>query len=362
MTKEIVEVKETEENEVKVLTQEDLALIEKRANDIDITDSQSIILFGSETQTEIADFSDTVLEQVRSKDTGYVGDILSSLLVNLEDVDAKSLSEKGGWFSSLKKRAKKLIVRYEKLSSQIDQIVEKLENAQHGLMRDVELLDTLYIKNSDYIKELDIYIEAGKLCLKKANNEIIPELTSQAENTGDALDIQRARDMQANYEKLDKKIGDLQLSRMISIQSMPQLRLIQKNDEVLIEKIQSSLLNTIPLWKNQMVIAITILRQNAALKLQRDVTNTTNELLQKNSEMLKQGTVETAIEAERGIVEIETLKKVNQDLIETVSEVIRIQEEGRAARANAETEIQTMEKELKDNLLNMRKNIREENN
>lgn len=260
------------------------------------------------------------------------------------------------------KRAKKLIVRYEKLSSQIDQIVEKLENAQHGLMRDVELLDTLYIKNSDYIKELDIYIEAGKLCLKKANNEIIPELNSQAENTGDALDIQRARDMQANYEKLDKKIGDLQLSRMISIQSMPQLRLIQKNDEVLIEKIQSSLLNTIPLWKNQMVIAITILRQNAALKLQRDVTNTTNELLQKNSDMLKQGTIETAIEAERGIVEIETLKKVNQDLIETVSEVIRIQQEGRAARANAETEIKTMEKELKDNLLNMRKNIKQEQN
>jgi len=217
-------------------------------------------------------------------------------------------------------------------------------------------LDTLYIKNGDYVKELDVYIEAGKLCLKKAEEEIIPQLNQQAEKSSDALDIQRARDMQANYEKLDKKIGDLQLSRMISIQSLPQLRLIQKNDEVLIEKIQSSLLNTIPLWKNQMVIAITIIRQNTALKLQREVTDTTNELLKKNSEMLKEGTIDTAIEAERGIVEIETLQQVNQDLIETVSEVIRIQEEGRQARANAEKEINTMELKLKENLINIKKN------
>ena len=356
MTKEKSVIVETKENEIQVLSKEDLQLIEQKANEIDITDSQSIILFGSATQTEIADFSDTVLEQVKSKDTGYVGDILSNLLVNLQDVDAKGLSEKKGLFSSLKKRAKKLIVRYEKLSSQIDQIVDKLENAQTGLMRDVELLDTLYIKNGDYVKELDVYIEAGKLCLKKAEEEIIPQLNQQAEKSSDALDIQRARDMQANYEKLDKKIGDLQLSRMISIQSLPQLRLIQKNDEVLIEKIQSSLLNTIPLWKNQMVIAITIIRQNTALKLQREVTDTTNELLKKNSEMLKEGTIDTAIEAERGIVEIETLQQVNQDLIETVSEVIRIQEEGRQARANAEKEINTMELKLKENLINIKKN------
>ncbi len=360
MTNEKVTTEETNKNEIQVLTEADLQIIEKKANEIDITDSQSIILFGSATQTEIADFSDTVLEQVKSKDTGYVGDVLSSLLVNLEDVDAKGLTEKSGIFSNLKKRAKKLVVRYEKLSSQIDQIVEKLENAQHGLMRDVELLDTLYVKNGDYIKELDIYIEAGKMTLKKAETEVIPELNSQAEKTKDALDVQRARDMQANYEKLDKKIGDLQLSRMIAIQSLPQLRLIQKNDEVLVEKIQSSLLNTIPLWKNQMVIAITILRQNAALKLQRDVTNTTNELLKKNSEMLKQGTIETAVEAERGIVEIETLKQVNNDLIETVAEVIRIQEEGRKARAEAEKEIHQMEVQLKDNLINMRKNVKKE--
>ncbi|MBN2878936.1 MAG: toxic anion resistance protein [Clostridia bacterium] len=356
MANEKTALEEVKENEVQVLTKEDLQVIEEKANEIDITDSQSIILFGSATQTDIADFSDTVLEKVQSKDAGYVGDILTNLMVNLEDVDAKGLTEKSGLFTNLKKRAKKLVAKYEKLSVQIDGIVEKLENAQHGLMRDVELLDTLYVKNGDYIKELDIYIQAGKLCLKKAEEEVIPELNVQAEKTGDALDIQRARDMQANYEKLDKKIGDLQLSRMIAIQSLPQLRLIQKNDEVLIEKIQSSLLNTIPLWKNQMVIAITIIRQNAAVKLQREVTDTTNELLQKNSEMLKQGTVETAIEAERGIVEIETLKKVNQDLIDTVAEVIRIQEEGRAARANAEIEIKAMEEQLKDNLIKMKKN------
>ncbi len=361
MTKETVPAEEKVENEIQVLTKEDLQLIEQKANEIDINDSQSIILFGSGTQTEIADFSDTVLEQVKSKDAGYVGDILTNLLVNLEDVDAKSLADKsGGLFSNLKKKAKKLVAKYEKISVQIEDITEKLENAQRGLMRDVELLDTLYIKNGDYIKELDIYIEAGKLCLKKSEDELIPQLNEQAEKTGDALDIQRARDMQANYEKLDKKIGDLQLSRMIAIQSLPQLRLIQKNDEVLIEKIQSSLLNTIPLWKNQMVIAITIIRQNAAVKLQRDVTDTTNELLIKNSEMLKQGTVETAVEAERGIVEIETLKQVNQDLIETVAEVIRIQEEGRLARANAEKEIKEMEVQLKENLLTMKKNQQKE--
>ena len=195
MTNEKVTTEETNKNEIQVLTEADLQIIEKKANEIDITDSQSIILFGSATQTEIADFSDTVLEQVKSKDTGYVGDVLSSLLVNLEDVDAKGLTEKSGIFSNLKKRAKKLVVRYEKLSSQIDQIVEKLENAQHGLMRDVELLDTLYVKNGDYIKELDIYIEAGKMTLKKAETEVIPELNSQAEKTKDALDVQRARDI-----------------------------------------------------------------------------------------------------------------------------------------------------------------------
>lgn len=360
MTKEKVDTQEAAENEIQVLTKEDLELIKQKANEIDITDSQSIILFGSATQTEIADFSDIVLEQVKSKDAAYVGDILTNLMVNLEDVDARNLSERKGWFSNLRKRAKKLVARYEKLANQIDSIVEKLENAQHGLMRDVELLDTLYIKNGDYIKELDVYVGAGKLALKKAENEIIPELNAQAEKTSDALDIQRARDMQANYEKLDKKIGDLQLSRMIAIQSLPQLRLIQKNDEVLIEKIQSSLLNTIPLWKNQMVIAITIIRQNAAVKMQREITDTTNELLKKNSEMLKQGTVETAIEAERGIVEIETLKQVNQNLIETVAEVIRIQKEGRAARANAEIEIRAMEVQLKENLISMRKNAKQE--
>lgn len=361
MTNKKTDVQETKSNEIQVLNKADLQLIEQKANEIDISDSQSIILFGSGTQTQIADFSDTVLEQVKSKDASYVGDILSNLMVSLEDIDAKGLLEKrSGIFANIKKKIKKLVIKYEKLSKQIDEIVEKLENAQHGLMRDVELLDALYIKNGDYIKELDIYIEAGKLCLSRADSELIPQLNAQAKKTSNALDIQRARDMQANFEKLDKKIGDLQLSRMIAIQSLPQLRLVQKNDEVLIEKIQSSLLNTIPLWKNQMVIAITIIRQNAALKLQRQVTDTTNELLKKNSEMLKQGTVETAIEAERGIVEIETLQQVNQDLIDTVAEVIRIQQEGRAARVVAEKEIKAMEKQLKENLINVKKNAIEQ--
>lgn len=356
---EIDAMEQDQKKEIVVLTDADLALIQKKANEIDIADSQSIILFGSGTQTEIADFSNTILEQVKSKDSGYVGDILSSLIGNLQQVDAKKLTEKkGGLFSNIKKKAKKFVSQYERLSKQIDEIVDKLEQAQQGLLRDVTLLDKLYVKNGDYIKELDIYIEAGKMCVKTADSQMIPELTAKAQSTGDPLDVQAARDMQANLEKLDKKIGDLQLSRMVAIQSLPQLRMVQKNDEVLVEKIQSSLLNTIPLWKNQMVIAITIIRQNAALMLQKDVTDTTNELLIKNSEMLKQGSIKTAVEAERGIVELETLQKVNNDLIETVSEVIRIQREGRAARATVEKELKVMEGQLKNNLISMQKQVK----
>lgn len=346
----------SEKNEIQLLTKADLALIEQRASEIDISDAQSIILYGSQTQTEIADFSDTVLEQVKSKDSGYVGEILGDLMVNLEQVDTKKLTKKsGGFFANIKRKAKKFVARYEKLSKHIDEIVENLEVAQQGLMRDVTLLDILYIKNGDYIKELDIYIAAGKQCLKKASEEMVSKLNAKAKESSDVLDIQKARDLQANLEKLDKKVGDLQLSRMIAIQALPQLRLVQKNDEVLVEKIQSSLLNTIPLWKNQMVIAITIIRQNAALQLQKQVTDTTNELLKKNSQMLKQGTIETAQEAERGIVEIETLQQVNNDLIDTISEVIRIQQEGKEARANAEKELYNMEMQLKENLINIKK-------
>lgn len=343
-------------NEI-VFTPHEMEKIDQIAQDMDITNTQAVMEFGVEAQTQIADFSDAILQQVQVKDSGYVGEILSDLMGNIQNVDAGDLRvKKGGLFSSFRGRVKKFIARYQKLSTQIDDIVNNLETAQQQLMKDITLLDKMYEKNAAYIQELDVYIAAGKQCLQQIETEEIPRLLVVAEKSENPVDIQNARDMQANADRFDKKIGDLQLSRMVAVQSMPQMRMVQQNDQVLVERIQSSILNTIPLWKNQMVIAITILRQNAAVKLQREVTDTTNELLKKNAEMLKQGSIETAVEAERGIVELETLQQVNDELVETITEVIRIQKEGRAARAQVEVELKNMENNLKKKLLNIQQN------
>ncbi len=338
---------------VSYFTPEEMARVKEVANSIDIHDVQSVLQYGVGAQSDIADFSDTVLQQVRSKDSGYVGDSLNELMVKVQmlDVDSVSGKQRKGFFSNVTRKIKKFIGRYDKLSVQIDHIVTELEKARDTLFRDIELLNQLYDKNSGYIKELDVYIAAGDMRIKELRETVLPVLRAEAEETKDAVKAQGVRDAEAMVDRFEKKVHDLKLSRMVAIQSMPQMRLVQHNDQVLVERIQSSILNTIPLWKNQVVIAITIFRQRSALAVQKEVTDTTNDLLKKNSEMLKTGTIETAKEAERGIVEIETLRQVNADLIETITESIRIQEEGRVARSNAEKELKVLESELKQKLM-----------
>ena len=343
----------SEEVTVNDFTPEELSRVKEIAGSIDIKDSQAIIEYGVGAQSDIADFSDTVLDQVRSKDAGFAGEALNELMVNVKEIDVDSLSgnTSNGLFKRFSRKVKKFIGRYNKLSVQIDSIVEKLETTRDSLFRDVELLDQLYDKNYDYLKELDIYIAAGDMRIQELRDNELPALRAEAEAADDAIKSQELRDMQAMINRFEKRVHDLKLSRMVAIQSMPQIRLVQNNDQVLVERIQSSILNTIPLWKSQIVIAITLFRQKAALKVQKNVTDTTNELLKKNSEMLKTGTIETAKEAERGIVEIETLQQVNTDLIETITESLRIQQEGRVARANVEKELNVLEGELKQKLM-----------
>lgn len=338
-------------------TAEEFLRVKEIAGSINIKDSQAIIEYGVGAQSDIADFSDTVLDQVRSKDAGHAGEALNELMVNVKEIDVDSISgnSSSGIFKRFSKKVKKFIGRYNKLSVQIDSIVEKLESTRDTLFRDVELLDQLYDKNYVYLKELDIYIAAGDMKIKELVNITLPALRKEAVEANDAVKSQELRDLESLIGRFEKRVHDLKLSRMVAIQAMPQIRLVQNNDQVLVERIQSSILNTIPLWKSQIVIAITLFRQKAALKVQKDVTDTTNELLKKNSELLKTGTIETAKEAERGIVEIETLQQVNTDLIETITESLRIQEEGRIARANAEKELNVLEGELKQKLMEARK-------
>ena len=315
------------------LSHEEQQKVTEIRNTIDITDSQAIIQYGVQAQSNISDFSDVVLNQIRSKDSGQVGEILTDLMVKVNELDIDSLGENEGLFSrmfgNVKSKAKKFVGQYEKLSVHIDRIINELEKARMQLLKDITLLDGLYDKNIEYMHELDVYILAGSLKLTEINEKIIPQLKEKAKNSDDPVDAQNVKDMLSLANRFEKKLYDLKLSRMIAIQTAPQIRLIQSNDQVLVEKIQSSILNTIPLWKNQIIITMTLFRQEKALKLQNEVNRTTNELLTKNSEMLKVNSIEVARESEKGIVEIETLKKVNNDLIETIEQTLNIQKEGR---------------------------------
>lgn len=344
------------------LTPEEQQKVIELSKQINVGDSQSVIQYGALTQSEISKFSDAILDQIRAKDSGEVGAVLTDLLNKVKEVDVDSLDpDKQGFFDKLfgniKRETGKFISRYEKLSVQIERIIDQLDRAKLQLIRDITTLDTMYAKNLDYLKELDMYIMAGSLKLKELNDKVLPELRERATRTGDPVDAQKVKDMTELISRFEKKIHDLKLTRMIAIQTAPQIRLIQNNDQTLVEKIQSSIMNTIPLWKNQIVIAITMLRQQSALQLQRDVTKTTNDLLAKNSEMLKTSSIEIAKENERGIVEIETLKKVNEDLMNTLEEVLKIQQEGRAKRQQAEIELRNMEEDLKKKLLEIRDRV-----
>jgi uncharacterized protein YaaN involved in tellurite resistance len=338
---------------------QELARVQEIKSQINVEDSQAIITFGVGAQRDISAFADNVLNEVRAKDSGFAGDILTDLVIKVKEIDVDSLKKPGfmskiPFFGNLVNSFKRFIERYERLSVQIEKIVNELDDARMNMLRDITLLDNMYGKNLDYMNNLDLYIAAGQMKLKELESTTLPDLKAKAEQTKRPEDVQKYNDFAQFLNRLDKKIYDLKLSRMITTQTGPQLRLIQNGNQALVEKIQSSILNTIPLWKNQIVIAITLFRQKKALKLQKEVTDTTNELLQKNAELLKESTIGIARESERGIVEIDTLKKVNDDLISTIEETIKIQEEGKSKRLQAEQELVKIEDEFRSKLLAMK--------
>lgn len=328
------------------------------AQSVNLADSQSLLQYGVGIQTKIASFSDGILAQVRNKDNAYVGEIMSRLSSSIGDMDTASLvqavqepEKKRSFFGGIKKQIKKFTERYEKVGDQIETISNELDKARIGLLKDVAVFDSLYDKNLECIKELDLHILAAVLELKHAQEELLPQYKAKAEQTNDPLDLQRYNDFAASIDRFEKKLQDLRLSRTISIQSAPQIRLVQDNNKQLIEKIQTSILTTIPLWKSQIVIALGLFRQRSALDMQKKVTQTTNDLLRQNSELLKQNTIETARETQAGIVELETLKTVNENLISTIDEAMRIQTEGREKRQLVEKELISLENDLKTRML-----------
>lgn len=345
------------DEKISQLPAEKQKMINDLAGAIDIADSQAVIQFGTPAQRNISNFSETLLGEVQTKDSGFVGESLNNLMLEIKGVEVDTLLKKGafdGMFGGFKKKVTKFMTGYQKVSVTIDKIVTDLDTASNTLLRDIKMLDSLYNQNLDYLDVLDMYIFAGSLKIKELQNTILPEMKAKADSDSDPHDVQKYNDMLQLLNRFEKKVSDLKLSRMIAIQTAPQIRVIQNNNQVLVEKIQSSIMNTIPLWKNQIVIAISLLRQENAVKLQEDVTNTTNQLLTKNSELLKDNSIRVAKEVERGIVDMETLRKVHNNLITTIEEVMRIQEEGRANRNAAEIELQNLEKELKKKLLQTR--------
>ena len=340
-----------------VLTPEEQQMVDDFAAQIDLNNTQMVIQYGAGSQKKIADFSESALTSVRTKDMGEVGKLLSDVVCELkafeDDEDTKGFF---GLFKKGKNRLTALQAKYDKADANIDKIVSVMEGHQITLLKDVAMLDKMYQLNLNYFKELTMYILAGKKKIERAKAVELPALIAKAEASGLPEDTQAAKDYAAQIDRFEKKIYDLELTRTISLQMAPQIRLIQSNDTAMSEKIQSTLVNTIPLWKSQMVIAIGLGHSTDAARAQREVTDMTNELLKKNAETLKMATIETARESERGIVDIETLTQTNQMLISTFDEVMKIQEEGRQKRANAEVELQRIETEMREKLLTMSKN------
>ncbi|MDF2520238.1 MAG: tellurite resistance protein [Clostridia bacterium] len=354
-----VETKVQEKIDMNSLTEEQRQRVQEIIKDIDVTDSQFVLQYGMGAQNQIAGFADNVLNEVRAKDGGQVGEILTDLMIKVKEVDVDSVSGKGlkakiPFIGGMMSSTKKFAARYQKLGTEIEKIVEELDKSRMSLLKDITLLDYMFDKNLEYLGSLNYYIIAGTLKLQELNEKVIPEMQQKVQSANDPIEAQKLNDMLQLANRFEKKIHDLKLSRMIALQTAPQIRLIQNNNQVLVEKIQSSILNTIPLWKNQIVIALSLYRQKKALEVQREVTETTNDLLRKNSEMLKESTIGIAKENERGIVDIETLKKVNGDLISTIEETLKIQQDGKEKRRQAEVELANIEKELKDKLVSIK--------
>ncbi len=339
-----------------MLTEAEKQQVEQFSKQINLADTNVIIQYGAGTQKKMADFSDTALESVKTRDLGEVGNMLTGVINDLKEVSPDA-EESGGFFHQLFKKPEKkmteLKAKYDSASANVEKVSKALQEHQVALQKDIAVMDKMYATNLTYYKELTMYILAGKKKLEEAVNVDLPAAKEKAEKSGLAEDAQAARDLEEQINRFEKKLYDLQLTRMVSIQTAPQIRMIQSNDTAMVEKIQSTIVNTIPLWKNQMVLAMGIEDSTRAAKAQAEVTDMTNKLLQSNADKLKQATIETAQASERGIVDMETLKHTNETLISTLDEVARIQNEGREKRAQAEAELQGMEDQLREKLLHM---------
>ena len=346
----------TAEMDTSMFSEADRRAIEEFAQKIDLNNTDHVLLYGSDAQKKIADFSDSALATVRTNDTGEVGEMLVKLVNEIKGFGDSAEKPKGlgGLFWNAKKAVSDMQTKYDKVEVNVDAIASSLEGYQVQLLKDISLFNHLYDMNTEYFKELTMYILAGEKRLAEVRRTTLEELKARAAQSGDAMDAQRANDMAANCDRFEKKLHDLKLTRQVALQMAPQIRLLQNNDSLLVERIQSTLSNTLPLWKSQIVIALGLHRSQEALKAQTAVTDMTNELLRKNAAALKTGTIETAREAERGILDLNTLVETNQSLIDTISEVMKIQDEGRAQRVEAEKQLVTMENELKQKLLELK--------
>ncbi len=336
------------------LTPEERKAVDDFAAKIDLNNPQHVMLYGADAQKKVSTFADTILSEVKNIDSGDVGDSLTKLIGELKTFEASADKPKGirAWFTSAKKHMAQVQARFDDVAGNVSNIAGTLEGHQVQLLKDVSMFNHLYDMNLEYFRELTMYIIAGEKRLKEVREKDLTALKAQAQQSGDTLDAQKASDLEQAADRFEKKLHDLKLTRQISLQMAPQIRLLQNNNSLLIERIQSTLVNTLPLWKNQMVLAVGMEHSRQAMQAQRAVTNMTNELLKKNAETLKQGTIETATEAERGIIDIETLVQTNKSLIDTMNEVVRIQTEGRQKRVEAEKTLARMEDELKHRLIN----------
>ena len=351
---EVLPKKQTQKEEVPVLTPEEQKMVNDFAAKIDIENTNQILQYGAGTQKKMADFSDTALENVKTQDLGEIGELLSNVVGELKDFDVQEEGKFFGFFRKQTSKIENLKNKYDKAQANVEKITDSLQQHQVRLMKDSAMLDKMYEQNLNYFKELTMYILAGKKKLEETRNGKLAEMKNKAALSGLPEDAQAARDLDEKCSRFEKKLHDLELTRTIAMQTAPQIRLIQNNDTVMVEKIQTTIVNTIPLWKSQMVLALGIAHSAEAAQAQRQVTDITNELLRKNAETLHMATVETAKESERGIVDLETLQKTNADLIQTLDDVMRIQMEGRQKRQAAEMEMHRMEEELKRKLLEIR--------
>ncbi|MSD83290.1 toxic anion resistance protein [Lactobacillus curvatus] len=338
------------------LSPEQQAQAEQLAQQLDVNDQQAVLNYGAQAQKKLGAFSQTMLNQVQSQETGEIGDALTSLMYRLNEANPDELRAEDSnvfkrMFGKIKKSVYEITAKYQKIGAQIDGIAVKLDKEKKALMRDNETLETLYAKNKAYFDALNIYIAAGQLKIQELETTTIPEAMERAKNNDNQMVVQEVNDLNQFKNRLEKRTYDLELARQITLQQAPQIRLIQNTNQALAEKIQASINTAIPLWKNQVAIALTLLRQKDAVTAQRQVSETTNDLLKKNSAMLKMSSIETAKENERGVVDIETLQKTQNDLVETLQETLKIQQEGREKRQVAEKELNHMENELREHLL-----------